>query len=98
MKAKYLSGVPPVKVLNDLAREITPFWEALGSQLKVKEGTIENILENNAQYGSPRKKAFAMLKAWRYKGSSSTYKKLAKALKHELKDFLAEKYCEADQA
>lgn len=89
------SNVPTHQVLNDLAKEITECWESLGTQLAVDQAKLECIRQDNVQMASPDRKAFEMLKVWREKDCSSTYRELENALKHEGKVLLAEKYCGA---
>ena len=90
------SSQPTLEVLDDLAKEITTCWEALGRKLGVEEATIEGIRINSVQHPGPRMKAFEMLKGWRTKGDS-TYGKLVKTLKLMNMDCIAKKYCGADK-
>ena len=86
------NSVATVQVVNDLSRDIIPCWESLGTHLGVNQSTIDGI-KFSLLCIEPGQKAFEVLKAWRDKGSSSTYRELAKALRHVHKDGLAEKYC-----
>ena len=88
-------SVPTVKVLDDLAKEISSCWESLGRQLGVDQSKIESI---SHQHIIPDNKAFEMLKVWRNKdGRHATYDKLAEALTHVGMGRLAEKYCRPDK-
>ena len=91
MERKDLDSVPTVDDLRDLAKEITSIWYFLGIRLEVELATINGI-RDNVKNLTPEMNAFQMLNAWRGKGSSSTYRKLAKALELEDKGLLAEKY------
>ena len=87
---------PSEHALNNLAKEITYFWESLGRQLGVKEANIQCIRANNVQFPSPEDKAFQILMAWYDKGDS-TYRKLEEALTAEDKGRLVKKYCRAEK-
>ena len=73
--------VPSLQVLDKLSKEIIPFWESLGRHLHVEESTIESITFS-LQHVAPEQKAFQLLKAWRNMGNSSTYERLADALRN----------------
>ena len=85
---------PSEDVLNNLAKEITDFWESLGRQLGVKQANIQCICSNNVQFPNPEQKAFQMLMAW-YDMGDSNYRTLEKALTAEDKGRLVKKYCRA---
>ena len=86
---------PSEDVLNNLAKEITHFWESLGKRLGVKRAKIQCIRVDNGQFPSPEQKAFQMLMAWHDKGDA-TYRILEEALTAEDKGSLVKKYCRAD--
>ena len=94
MERKDLDSVPSVDDLKDLAKELTSNWYFLGIRLEVELATINGI-RDNVKNLTPEMNAFQMLNVWREKGSSSTYRKLAKALELEDKGLLAEKYSRA---
>ena len=73
--------VPSEQVLDNLSKEIIPIWESLGRQLHVEQSTIESITFS-LQHTKPEEKAFQVLKAWRNMGNSSTYERLADALRN----------------
>ena len=84
---------PSFEVLDDLSKEITTVWDSVGRQLGLEEATIECIEENNVQHARPNRKAYEMIKSWKQKGTSVTYKELGRVLKHLGNQILAEKYC-----
>lgn len=79
--------------LNNLSGEIVRNWQSLGRRLGVTEGTIDDITVDNVSFLTPKQKAFGVLRIWRDKDSSSTYRQLAQALKDEGLGRLAEQYC-----
>ena len=87
-----MNGKPTIDELDDLSKAITGCWQSLGRKLRVDEEAIEDILENNSQHANPHGKAFEMLKRWYDQGRSSTYGKLAAALKEVGKARLAERF------
>ena len=86
-----MNGKPTIDELDDLSKGITGCWQSLGRKLRVDEEAIENISENN-QYTKPQQKAFEMLKMWHDQGRSSTYGKLAAALREVGEARLAERF------
>ena len=86
-----MNGKPTIDELDDLSKGITGCWRSLGRKLGLDEDALEGILENN-QHAKPNQKAFEMLKMWYDQGRSSTYGKLAVALRQVGKSRLAERF------
>ena len=83
---------PTLDELDDLSKGITGCWQSVGRKLGVDEEVMEGILENNNQHTKPHEKAFEMLKRWYDQGRSSTYGKLAAALREVGKARLADRF------